>query len=64
METVIIASKRKGKKLWEGYAEVPKATHKEELSRRRSMGRACKVFADINAYRADVSRILNKLEGR
>ena len=64
METVIIASKRKGKDLWEGYTEWPKASYKEELSRRRSIGRVCKVFADMNAYRADINRILEKSEGR
>ena len=43
---------------------MPKASHKEEIALRRNIGLVCKVFADINAYRADVNRILDKLERR
>lgn len=55
-QTVIIASKRKGHKMWEGYTQVAKPAAKAELARRRAMGRTCKVFPDINAYREDVRK--------
>ena len=55
-DMVIIAHRRKGRKMWEGYAQIAKANVKTELAWRRERGLVCKMFSDINAYRADVNR--------
>lgn len=54
--TVIIARRRKGRDMWEGYDLVSVLDKKEELMRWREMGRICKAFPSLSAYRADVDR--------
>lgn len=54
-KTCIIASRRKGKTMWESYSLIPVSDKSKELSWRRSLGRICKVFPTIEAYREDVS---------
>lgn len=58
---VIVATKRKGKDMWEGYTEIQADEAKAYISSSRAMGRICKKFKDINDYRADVQKILDKL---
>ncbi len=61
MDTVILASKRKGRDMWEGFGEYTRDEAKAEATYRRSMGRVCKIFPDIIAYKEDVERILDRI---
>ena len=59
--TVIIASKRKGRDMWEGYNMVSTSDAKSYMADMRDLGRICKKFPDIMEYRKDVDRILSRL---
>lgn len=54
--TIIIAHRRKGRKMWEGYAEINAKDKKMEIQWRRDAGLVCKTFPDIIAYRQDVEK--------
>lgn len=53
---LILASRRKGKKMWEGYTLVSSNDIKKEIEWRRDKCRICKVFNSFNEYRNDLNK--------
>lgn len=56
MDTIIIAYRRKGRVIWEGYKEIPISSKNAEISDKRERGLICKTFKNLNEYRKYVTK--------
>ncbi len=62
MDTVIIANRRYKNGYWEGYRECTQAEAVEWKRHFKATGQIIKVFPGMMEYRADCTKLLDRLE--
>ena len=61
---MIIAYKRRGRKMWEGHDERDEVDAPEYIEYLRGRGMVVRKFADMMEFREDVNKKLDAIEAR